>query len=268
MFGQKNYGIKMLSETNESAKKMKSKDFHQKKDRRERKGRRTLDQTQQEESESSFLSTSTPPHEPSLTHRKQTHIARNIWHVSGSGFALWIYATFPYNVVLGLASIATFLILTLDILRLKYPRFKSFTVRTMHLIMREEEKHALTGLSYMCLGFWTIALLFPRDVVLLTLLFVMFGDPLAAYIGIKYGQRGIGDKTVQGFAACFVVCAILSAIFFISSDFNLVQLIYVCLFGGLIGSLAEIIQIRNINDNLSMPVISGFLLTLFLSFLL
>ena len=245
-----------------------SKEGAPKTNRRQVKGRRLTDSQTENNDQKTHPSSLAPLQKVTLTHRKQTHGIRNIWHILGAGLALWIYATFPYDVVLGLASLVTILFLTLDILRLKFSRLNHLTLKILGFVMHEKERDQLSGLSYMSLGFLLIALIFSRDVVLLTLLFVMFGDPCAAYVGTKYGTRGIGDKTVQGFMACFIVCSFISAIFFRSEDFTLLQLAYVSLFGGLIGGISEMIQIRNINDNFSMPVIAGSWLTLFLSFIL
>lgn len=196
-----------------------------------------------------------------LADKKQIHIARKIWHVLGVGLTLWLYYILPYDVSLGLVSVVALLLVVLDYVRLRVPQFKLWVLKFMGLFMRQEELDKPTGLSYMCLGFWLLVFLFDREVVLLTLSFVMLGDPIAAYIGTKYGKDKIGDKTVQGFLACFAVCALLALVYLKLIDFNSSRWIYVSLLAALIGSTSELIQIPKTDDNLSMPVICGFLLT-------
>lgn len=197
-----------------------------------------------------------------LADKKQTHIARKLWHIIGVGLVTWLYYILPYNVSLGLVSGASILFIGLDLLRFRAPSFKNFVTKAMGLFMRKEELDKPTGLSFMCLGFWLLILLFDRQVALLTMLFVMLGDPIAAYIGTKYGKDKIGDKTVQGFLACFAVCSLVSLVFLSLNDFNSSRLIYVSLIAALIGSGSELVQIPKVDDNLSMPVISGTLLSI------
>ncbi len=197
-----------------------------------------------------------------LPNRKQTHIARKLWHVIGVGAVTLLFYILPYNVSIGLVSGFSILFIGLDLLRFKVPVFKRFVTKIMFLFIRKEELQKPTGLSYMCLGFWLLMIFCDEDVALLTMLFVMLGDPIAAYVGINYGRDKIGDKTVQGFLACFAVCAIISLVFLTVNDFNMSRVIYVSLLAALIGSGSELVQIKRIDDNLSMPVISGLLLTL------
>jgi diacylglycerol kinase (CTP) len=200
-----------------------------------------------------------------LADRKQTHLARKIWHVTGVGIVTWLFYILPYNVALGLISGFSILFIGLDFLRFKAPAFKNLVTKIMGLFMRKEELDKPTGLSFMCVGFWLLILLFDRDVALLTMLFVMLGDPIAAYIGTKYGKDKIGDKSVQGFLACFAVCVVVALVYLRLIDFNSSRIIYVSLLAALVGSGAELVQINKIDDNLSMPVISGILLTILFS---
>lgn len=200
-----------------------------------------------------------------LSDRKQPHIARKIWHIVGVGLVTWLYYVLPYSVAIGLLSGASILFISLDFLRFKSPWFKSAVTKMMILFIRKEELEKPTGLSFMCLGFWLLIMLFDREVALLTMLFVMLGDPVASYIGVRYGKDKIGDKTVQGFLACFAVCVIVALIFLRVNDFNSSRWIYVSLLAALSASGAELIQINKVDDNLSMPVICGLLLTILFS---
>ena len=207
----------------------------------------------------------TTGYEMQLATKKQPHIARKLWHALGVGAVAWLYYILPYTVSLGLVSGFSILFIGLDFLRFKVPAFKNLVTKIMGVFMRKEELNRPTGMSFMCLGFWLLILLFDKDVALLTMLFVMLGDPVAAYIGTKYGKDKIGDKTVQGFLACFAVCVIVSFVFLRLSDFSSSRLVYVSLLAALIGSGSELVQIPKVDDNLSMPVISGLLLTILFS---
>ncbi len=197
-----------------------------------------------------------------LASRKDLHIARKIWHVLGVAFILWLYSTLPLKVSLGLCSAAAAFVITCDYLRMRFAFFQKIVLFFMRPFMREEEKKHFTGLSYMLAGFWILFLFCSEEVVTLSLLFVMLGDPIASWFGSKYGRDKIGDKSLQGFMACFAICFLISVGFLYYTNFSADRLLYVALFAGLIGGVAELIQIPKVDDNFSMPVISGILLSL------
>lgn len=197
-----------------------------------------------------------------LASRKDLHIARKVWHILGVAFIIWLYTILPYKVALGVSSLAAGFVVTCDYLRLQFKFFQKFVLFFMKPFMREEEKKSFTGLTYMLVGFWILILFFPRDVATMSMLFVMLGDPLASWFGSQYGKDKIGDKSLQGFIACFAVCTLISFGFLYYSDFLSERLLYAALLAGLIGGIAELIQIPKLDDNLSMPVISALLLSL------
>lgn len=197
-----------------------------------------------------------------LASRKDLHIARKLWHILGVGFIIWLYHTLPFKVALGVSSAAAAFVITCDYLRMQFPFFQKIVLFFMRPFMREEEKKNFTGLSYMLAGFWILILFCSMEVATMSMLFVMFGDPLASWFGSKYGRDKIGDKSLQGFIACFVVCTVISFGFLYYSDFFTSRILYVSLFAGLIGGIAELVQIPKLDDNFSMPVISGILLSL------
>ncbi len=105
-------------------------------------------------------------------------------------------------------------------------------------------------------------LFFNPLVVSLSLLFLAFADPFASYFGIRFGKDKIyGEKTIQGFMAAYLICASLTILFLIYHGFNLDRVLLVGVLAGLLGALAELIPIAKLDDNLTIPVISGLGLT-------
>ena len=133
-------------------------------------------------------------------------------------------------------------------------------------IMRSTEISKLAGTTYLLTGVLLIVILFNHGVVSLSLLFLAFADPIASFIGIKYGKDKIfGHKSVQGFVAAFVVCVVLTALFL---TYNAVpeHVLVISLLSGLVGALAELIPIGKLDDNFSMPVLSSLGLTILFYF--
>jgi dolichol kinase len=155
-----------------------------------------------------------------------------------------------------LLAVGWLLFVPADFIRQKNPEVNRTLSNLFRPIMRSNELNRLAGTSYLLTGALIISLCFNRYVVSLSLLFLAFADPIASYIGIKYGKDKIfGHKSVQGFVAAFFVCSVLCFIFLF---YNQVQehLFVVSLFAGLVGATAELIPVWKFDDNLTMPVLS------------
>lgn len=198
--------------------------------------------------------------------RSDLHIARKIWHMSGvfTMFSAWMFL--PYWVSITCLVIGWLLFVPTDFIRQKNPDFNRTLSNIFRPIMRSSELNKLAGTTYLLTGTLLITLLFNKGVVSLSLLFLAFADPIASYIGIKYGKDKIfGHKSVQGFVAAFVVCSTLC---FIYLYYNQVQkhLLVVSLFAGIIGALAELIPLAKLDDNFTMPVLSSVGLSILFHF--
>ena len=193
-----------------------------------------------------------------LKTKKDIHLARKIWHISGVAVLCAIYIYTPYDKLIPLGGFLTCLVFLIDFCRLKSSRFNNFTQIVFGIFLRKEEKQKLTGLSYMALGTYLVAVLFPEEVVLTSYLFLGLGDPAASYIGIRYGKNKIGSKSFEGSMASFCVCAFIAMISFSHYELFAHRIFIAVPVAGLIGSVSELIQIKYIDDNMSLPLLSGF----------
>ncbi len=198
--------------------------------------------------------------------RSDLHVARKVWHVAAVFFIFTCWSFFPYWLSLTVLSIFWLVFIPTDIARQKNSDLNLKLTRFLRPIMRSTEISKLAGTTYLLTGVLLIVLFFNHGVVSLSLLFLAFADPIASYIGIKYGKDKIfGHKSVQGFVAAFVVCALLTALFLY---YNAVaeHVLIVSLLSGLVGALAELIPIAKLDDNFSMPVLSSIGLTILFYF--
>ncbi len=193
-----------------------------------------------------------------LKRRSDIHWARKFWHMGGVSIIAAIYANVPENTALTLLALAWVLFVPTDLLRLKYPSMNEFLVTAFRPIMRQNEFDRLAGTSYLLTGLLLVALIFPPPIVLLSMMFLAFADPIASYFGIRYGKDKIfGEKSLQGSMAAFFVCALLTFYFLTSQWLLMDRLVIVSLLGGLIGALAELVPIFKLDDNLTLPVVSA-----------
>lgn len=176
------------------------------------------------------------------------------------------YAYLPETTALLSLAIAWVMFVPVDLLRLKYPVLNDVLVHMFRPIMRQHEVDRIAGTSYLLTGVTLVAVLFPREIVLLTMMFLAFADPIASYFGIRFGKDKIfGEKSLQGTLAAFFVCSILTFYFLSSHGLFMDRLVVVSLLGGLIGALAELIPIWKLDDNFTLPMLSSTALWLLFS---
>ncbi len=189
--------------------------------------------------------------------RSDVHLARKIWHVTTVFLMFSAWQLLPFWICIALLVLGWIAFVPADIIRLKNPGLNFKLTQTFKLIMRQNELDRLAGTTYLITGTILVASIFPHDVVALSLLFLAFADPIASYVGIKYGKDKIfGHKSVQGFIAAFVVCSILTYTFLFLKNVN-EYILVVSLLSGVIGSLAELIPVGKLDDNFTMPVLSS-----------
>lgn len=193
-----------------------------------------------------------------LKKRSEIHWARKIWHMVGVTLLAAVYAYMPEKVSLTILVVAWLLFVPVDFLRQKNKTLNDVLVHLFRPVMRDSELKKIAGTSYLLTGVLIISFVFPREVVLLTMLFLAFADPIASYFGIRFGKDKIfGHKSLQGSLAAFFVCAVLCFAFLFSHNLLVDRIIVVSLLGGLIGALAELIPISKLDDNLTLPILSS-----------
>ena len=139
----------------------------------------------------------------------------------------------------------------IEIFRSQSSFISKFFEKYLFFMMRSFEKQgSLTGSTWVFVGALITIILVPQPFSLLALFFLAFGDTLAALVGMKFPFIKIGNKTLSGSLACFIMCLFVGLIlnFEISSE--------IILIGAFTATIAELTSIK-INDNISIPVLSG-----------
>ena len=139
----------------------------------------------------------------------------------------------------------------IEIFRSQSSFISKFFEKYLFFMMRSFEKQgSLTGSTWVFVGALITIILVPQPFSLLALFFLAFGDTLAALVGMKFPFIKIGNKTLSGSLACFIMCLYVGLIL----DFEIS--IEIILIGAFSATIAELISIK-INDNISIPVLSG-----------
>lgn len=196
-----------------------------------------------------------------LKPRNDVHLARKIWHFLGVIFVAVCYHNMSRTMALQTLTVMGSLIIVVDFLRQSKPALNDFLLRFFSPVMRDSEKHNLTGLTYLVMGVFVIVFFFSKDIVKLSLLFLAFADPIASYCGIRYGKdRLFGRKSFQGTLAAFFCCVLVAGVYFYVSNLMTDRLLIVSVLAGLAGAIAEAIPVGRLDDNLVMPVFSSIML--------
>ena len=98
----------------------------------------------------------------------------------------------------------------------------------------------------------------------LSLLYLALGDPVASLFGILYGDRSLrfsNGKSLVGTLAGTGICLFVTLIFLSGMKLDLSTLLLASVIGGVAGGTAEMLPFE-IDDNFTIPVISGFVLWL------
>jgi dolichol kinase len=191
--------------------------------------------------------------------RSDLHIVRKIWHMSTGLFGLAIYyqsgiEARPMSLILlAIAGVALFV----EITRLNFKSINRVVMVLMKPFMRESEKYNMSGFPFYALGAGLSLFLFSEKIAILSILFLIFADPICSYVGILYGKDKIwGKKSLQGFAAGVACCYILTLVYGLMYEGPSFNLLIFAFLGGFIGSVSELFS-TFIDDNLTIPLASG-----------
>jgi dolichol kinase len=175
------------------------------------------------------------------------------------GLAIGISGLFiPKTIFLSLLGAATVAFLVIEFIRFHSPEVNRWFCSSFRLVVRESEKTHLTGASYMLLAALISFLVFARDIAATSVCFLALGDALATLIGGSNGKKGVRVKTTAGKAACLLACL---AVGFILHYAGLNVSILTIAIGAIVATIMESLP-KFVNDNLTIPLISGVAMTL------
>lgn len=196
-----------------------------------------------------------------LKQRTEIHWARKIWHMLGVSTLTLLYAFLPLSWSVGIFALLWLAFVPFDFIRQQNQKLNDFLVHMFRPIMRQSELHKLAGTTFLLTGVLVVSLFFRREIVILTLLFLAFADPIASYFGIRFGKDKIfGHKSLQGSMAAFFVCALIGFIYLYFYGLMFDRLIVISILCGLIGALAELVPVAKLDDNFTLPVLSAIAL--------
>ncbi|KAK9460427.1 cytidylyltransferase family-domain-containing protein [Lipomyces oligophaga] len=169
------------------------------------------------------------------------------------------------------------IIISLDLLRFRYELVSKYYIQFFGFLMRESEVSKINGIVWYLLGLIIVFSVFPKDIAVLSVLLLSWADTAASSIGRAYGYltpKLVRNKSLAGSSAAFVTGVVASYILYgvmlpgtpelnlhdflaYRPDQSKLSLEVVCLISGFVGSFSEAVDIWELDDNLTIPVISA-----------
>ncbi len=146
----------------------------------------------------------------------------------------------------------TLAVLVMDFARLGSRRFGRFFRSLLGPALRHHEERELLGSSYLAISCTVAAFLFPREIAVAAMGYLILGDGLAGLVGRSWGRIHLAfGKTLEGTLACLI--ANLGVGWLVLQDLPAVLL------GAAVGTLVEFIPLP-MDDNLAIPILAGTVL--------
>jgi len=217
--------------------------------------------------------------------RKSLHLLRKVFHALAGVALASVYEVMLNRhdtlVVFGVMLVGLGFI---EWLRISYPDsfFATAALRLTGALARTYEVNHASGMLFFLTGVIFCIFFYPKNVAILSILFLSVGDPCASACGIKWGHHSMrfsNGKSLVGFVGGFIACMACTAAYFWRSHGPSLEMVGVALVGGAAGATTELLCGRvllsdgerkggpiDIDDNLAVPIFSGGLFWLCLSF--
>ena len=180
--------------------------------------------------------------------RKATHL-----------FALTMpigYMLFPRDIALSVLIPIMGLFILFDTARLQGWGFWSLVKPIWGRMIRPHESNRYTGASYIMFATVLTVIIFDKPVAVCALSFIILGDVAAALVGRKWGKHRYGNKSYEGSFA-FLLSAMIPAVLVPGIP------ILIGVTGAVVATFTEAFS-GKIDDNLSVPLVSGLVMYLLL----
>ena len=178
-------------------------------------------------------------------------IYRKVWHFSFIWAPVLYYHGLSSQAAILMSLGALAVLLAFDLFRLNWERGNEIVYRLLPWLLKDQERRTLNTSVYFALSCLICVTFFERRVATLSIALLCVGDPAAAIVGTRYGSIRILNKSLQGSLACFVSCYAVSRLMFDPT---------ISFWAALTATFFELISSR-LNDNLSVPIFSGLMVT-------
>lgn len=156
-----------------------------------------------------------------------------------------------------------FLVAFVDLARRYNPELGKVLMRPVPAgFLRPYEERGMSGTFWYIVGVLTVLAMGTfmatgegrgRDLACLSILYLAWVDPTAAFVGRRWGRHRPGfmsGKSIEGSMAALIMGMLITRFFLGTRD------LFQCLQGGLIAAFSEACTLSTVDDNLIIPILS------------
>ena len=123
------------------------------------------------------------------------------------------------------------------------------------MLRLHERDGKYTGATWVFIGSTLTVAIFPKEIAVISLIYLSIGDTVAGLVGRKYGKMKFYDKTIEGSLAGLFVCLL-------SGYLVQLSLPLVVVFSGAFAAMFIELMPIPIDDNLSVPLFGGTIMVI------
>lgn len=174
---------------------------------------------------------------------------------------LLFYFIFSKTVAVALIGIVCLCFIALDISRFISRQTQELLTVKVKSIFRKGEEKKFSSMTIFLISTFICVLLFEIEIAVTTLVFLTFGDMYSKIFGLAYGRHKLFEKTIEGSLAYIGAVITFGYIIYTTVDISLPVLII----GGIAATFSEFFPL-GMNDNFTVPIISGAAMTVAIFF--
>ncbi|MFX1377309.1 MAG: glycerol-3-phosphate acyltransferase [Promethearchaeota archaeon] len=183
----------------------------------------------------------------------------NWWRVAIRPFALLFlifYFIYSKTVALFLIGVVSICFIALDIFRILHKKTNILLTEKIKVIFRKGEEKKFSSMTIFLISIFICILLFEIEIAITTLVFLTFGDIFSKIFGLAFGQHKYFDKSIEGTLAYIGTIIICGYFIYTMVDINM----FILIAGGVAATFSEALPL-GMNDNFTVPIISGSVMT-------
>ena len=153
--------------------------------------------------------------------------------------------------------------LSMELARTLFPQLNQMLIKFWSPFIRSHEVTQKSGMFYFSAGAFFISILFAKPIVMLSLLYLSVGDPLASLFGIMFKSviklRVRSGKSLIGTTTMFLACWLMTYFLLSNAGVDYKYIIWIAGIGSFTASVSELMcpDILPMDDNFLIPVTSA-----------
>lgn len=182
---------------------------------------------------------------------------RKSWRICATIFPLIYYFSNKITTLFVILPILCIFIF-IEILRFCVFRFNERLFAVFRYALEEKERKNLLATTAFLASTSITVILFGKDIAIMAMLFLIFGDTASAVIGRYFGRIKIFGRSLEGSLAFFITCLIIG----ILMNFGVLNLSRtVIVLGALAATITELLPLP-LDDNFTIALFSGIIMSI------